>query len=151
VSALSSQTRPDDIKRLVEEVLGAIQLEGKAYTLGGSGRARVKKALAAFETPSARRRALREIVCLAWFFEKKQASPHVAKELLDAAEVSAGDLQALREAADSIDSDTLHEAAKRYQKMLGEQTGAIAPRLGEKAPEGSVAAGTLVGRLGKRV
>lgn len=145
---MTTSDPPDDMKHLVNAVLAAIKVEGTAYTLGAEGKLRVGKALALYkEDPKAKKRALREVVCLAWFFEKKQGSPHVSKELLDVAQVAAGDLATLRESL-SLDADTLHTAAKRYQKMLGQSEGPKAPKLGESADEGTVKAGsTLIGRL----
>ncbi len=137
----------DDVKHLVNVVLSAMKIEGAAYSLGADGKARVAKALARFQHPASRQLALRELVCLAWFFEKKQANPHVAHEILDVAQVAAGDLASLRETL-ALDADTLHTAAKRYQQMLGESAGPQAPKLGEQAAEGTVKAGTtMIGKL----
>lgn len=144
---MSTEEPQDDVKHLVNVVLAALKVEGNAYSLGADGKARVAKALSAFKHPVARQHALKELVCLAWFFEKKQQSPHASREILDVAQLAAGDLASLREAL-TIDSDTLHTAAKRYQKMLGESAGPTAPKLGDQAAEGTMKAGdTLIGKL----
>jgi hypothetical protein len=112
-----------------------LRKQGHVYSLGREGRERLRRALEKYEGIPEKKAALKEIVCLAWFFEHKKQSPHAARELLDVVDAASGALVAAGEAL-YVDSEDLHTAARRFQRMMGENGERRAPMVGEE-PEDS--------------
>jgi hypothetical protein len=116
---------------------------GGRFLFDPAGSKRLAQALAKIEGTADKRDALKELVALAWFLDKKKDSADAARRLLDVADGASQGMRLLGEEL-YADSEKLHAEAMKYERMLGEVVEKRAPMVGEEEPEeGTVKAGYL--------
>jgi hypothetical protein len=133
-----------DVHPIAQLALKLLKKQGHALTLGAQGKERLAAALRKYARLQDKKVALKELVCLSWFFENKKKSPHASRELLSVIEAESSELVAAGESL-FVDGEQLQEAAKRFHRHMGESTAKSAPKVGEDEPsgEGIVKAGML--------
>ena len=119
---------------IAKVALALLKKQGHVYSLGREGKARLQREVDKHESLSAKKAALKELVCLAWFFEHKKSSPHAGRELLDVVDAASGAIVAAGETL-YVDTEDLHTAARRFQRLMGEDRDHRAPMVGEESAE----------------
>lgn len=140
---MQEEGTPDDVHPVAQLALKLLKKQGHAYTLGTQGKQKLVHELERIGLLHEKKDALKELVALAWFFEHKKKSPHASRELLAVVEEASADLVAAGESV-FVDGEQLQEAAKRFQRHMGESTAKVAPKVGDDdAPEDAIKAGML--------